>query len=173
MGANLASCAGQPAETLAAAVLRLADLGRVAGRSSLYKTDPVGFQDQPQFVNAVVALETELEPTALLKKLLEIEKEFGRDRSRGIPNGPRTLDLDILLMDDLTISEAGLELPHPRLAARAFVLVPLSEIAPTLRLPGYEKTVAELAEAFEDRIEGEADGVDRMESDRWRPAPLA
>jgi len=171
LGANLASYAGPPPDTLAAAVLRLAELGRVAARSSLYRTDPVGFAHQPQFVNGVVALETELEPRDLLKKLLAIEKDFGRDRSVGIPNGPRTLDLDILLMDGLEMTEPGLELPHPRLAERGFVLFPLSEIAPNLRIPGRGETVAELTQALE-RREGEADAVVRMESDRWRSAPL-
>ena len=105
----------------------------MTARSSLYNTEPVGFAEQPRFVNAVVALETELEPRALLNQLLEIEKEFGRDRSASIPNGPRTLDLDILLIGHLEINEPGLELPHPRLAERAFVLVPLHEIAPNLQ----------------------------------------
>ena len=171
LGANLASFAGPPPETLAAALLQLGGLGRVAARSSLYNTDPVGFADQPQFVNAVIALETDLEPAELLKKLLEIEKEYGRDRSQGIPNGPRTLDLDILLIDDLEINEPGLELPHPRLAERTFVLIPLSEIAPQLRVPGQGKTVAELVQALHNRSKGETDAVVRMESDRWRPAP--
>lgn len=132
----------------------------------------MGFAHQPQFVNAVVALETELEPGELLRKLLKIEQEFGRDRSVGIPNGPRTLDLDILLMGDLKISEPGLELPHPRLAERGFVLIPLNEIAPNLRIPGQEETVAERVQALKNRAEGETDAVVRMESDRWRSAPL-
>jgi 2-amino-4-hydroxy-6-hydroxymethyldihydropteridine diphosphokinase len=173
LGANLASYAGPPPDTLAAAFQRLAELGRVLARSSLYKTDPVGFTDQPQFVNAVVAVETELEHRMLLEKLLEIEKGFGRDRSRGIPNGPRTLDLDILLIDGLEISEPGLELPHPRLAERAFVVIPLSEIAPKLRLPGHAETLAELAQAYQKGNEREANGVARMENDRWRAAPMA
>ena len=173
MGANLASYAGAPPDTLSAALVKLADLGHIVARSSLYKTVPIGFTDQPQFVNAVVALETNLDAPALLGQLLGIEKKFGRDRSLGIPNGPRTLDLDILLLDDLKISEPGLELPHPRIAERAFVLIPLGEIAPNLRLPGHEKTVAELIQVFENRSEGGADGVERMESARWRPAPLA
>lgn len=172
LGANLASYAGTPPHTLAAALLRLADLGRIVARSSLYRTDPVGFMDQPPFVNSVVELETELEPDALLKKLLEIEKEFGRDRSAGVPNGPRTLDLDILLMDDLTISEPGLEIPHPRLSARRFVLIPLSEIAPHLRIPGYTQDISGLVQALERRRESESDAVVRMESDQWRSAPL-
>jgi 2-amino-4-hydroxy-6-hydroxymethyldihydropteridine diphosphokinase len=170
LGANLASVAGTPPETLAAALLQLGELGQVVARSSLYSTDPVGFADQPQFVNAVIELETDLEPAELLKKLLEIERKFGRDRSLGIPNGPRTLDLDILLIDNLEISEPGLELPHPRLTERAFVLIPLSEIRPLLRVPGHGKTVTELVQALQSRRKGETDDVVRMESDRWRHA---
>lgn len=130
MGANLASVVGSPEATLAAAAERLGALGKVAGRSSLYSTEPVGFEDQPRFINAVVQLETELRPRALLDGLLAIEKEFGRDRSAGIANGPRTLDLDLLAFDDVTISEPGLVVPHPRLSERLFVLVPLGEVAP-------------------------------------------
>lgn len=173
MGANLASYAGPPPDTLSAALVEMANLGRVVARSSLYRTDPVGFAHQPPFVNAVVVLETDLGPQDLLRQLFGIEKQFGRDRSAGLPNGPRALDLDILLMDDLAISESGLEIPHPRIAERAFVLIPLGEIAPNLRLPGHEKTVAELMQVFENRSEGGADGVERMESDRWWPALLA
>src|ERR1035441_2185323 len=89
MGANLASWAGAPEATLAAAALRLETLGRVTSRSSLYSTTPVGFAEQPRFVNAVVALETALEARELLVGLLAIEQEFGRDRSAGIANGPQ------------------------------------------------------------------------------------
>jgi len=112
MGGNLASWAGAPEATLAAAALRLESLGRVTSRSSLYSTAPVGFAAQPRFVNAVVALETELEPRELLDGLLAIEQEFGRDRAAGFANGPRTLDLDILLLGDLEIREPGLVIPH-------------------------------------------------------------
>lgn len=170
LGANLASWAGPPPATLAAAALRLEKLGRVVARSSLYRTDPVGFRDQPSFVNAVVFLQTDLEPKMLLSNLLEIEKQFGRDRSASIPNGPRTLDLDILLVDDLEISEPGLEIPHPRLAERGFVLIPLSEIASQLQVPGQAKTVADLVLALHNRHKGEANAVVRMESDIWRAA---
>jgi 2-amino-4-hydroxy-6-hydroxymethyldihydropteridine diphosphokinase len=170
LGANLASWAGIPEATLAAAAQRLAGLGRITARSSLYSTEPVGFAEQPRFVNAVVALETELEPRALLDRLLVIEKEFGRDRSASIPNGPRTLDLDILLIGPLEIDEPGLELPHPRLAERAFVLVPLHEIAPKLQIAGRGKTVEELLQSLNDSRKGETDAVVRMESDRWRAA---
>src|SRR5579863_3311560 len=121
LGSNVASAAGSPDATLAGAVARLGQFGTVTSRSSLYSTRPVGYAAQPRFMNAVVALDTTLEPRTLLNKLLAIEKEFGRDRSISIPNGPRTLDLDILLIDDLVIRDPGLELPHPRLDQRAFV----------------------------------------------------
>ena len=170
LGANLASWAGPPEATLAAAVKRLNDLGKITAHSSLYSTAPVGLADQPRFVNAVVALETELEPRALLNKLLKIEKEYGRDRSTGIPNGPRTLDLDILLVGDLQINEPELELPHPRLTARAFVLVPLHEIAPELRIAGSDQTVSEFLQTLQQSRNGETDAVVQIESDGWRAA---
>ena len=107
MGANLASRAGAPEETLAAAAVRLASLGRIASRSSLYSTEPVGYAAQPRFVNAAVELQTALTPRQLLNGLLAIEQEFGRDRSAGIANGPRTLDLDILIFDDLRSVSQG------------------------------------------------------------------
>jgi 2-amino-4-hydroxy-6-hydroxymethyldihydropteridine diphosphokinase len=170
LGANLASWAGPPEATLSAAAERLEGLGRVTARSSLYSTEPVGFAEQPRFVNAVVVLETELEPRALLNQLLAIEKQFGRDRSASIPNGPRTLDLDILLTGHLEIDEPGLELPHPRLTERVFVLVPLHEIAPNLQIAGRGKTVEELLQSLRESPRGETDAVVRMESDGWRAA---
>lgn len=170
LGANLPSWAGPPFATLCAAAKRLEEFGQLTARSSLFSTEPVGVADQPRFVNAVVALKTELEPHALLKELLAIEEDFGRDRLSGIPNGPRTLDLDILLMDDLEIHEAGLELPHPRLHERAFVLVPLREIAPELRIAGRGRTVAELLQALHRSRTGEANAVVRLENDQWPAA---
>ena len=170
LGANLASLVGPPEATLAATVKRLNDLGKITAQSSLYSTAPVGLADQPRFVNAVVALETELEPRALLNKLLQIEKEFGRDRSKGIPNGPRTLDLDILLIGDLKINEPELELPHPRLTERAFVLVPLHEIAPILQIAGRDQTVSESLQTLQKSRNGETDAVVQIESDGWRAA---
>jgi 2-amino-4-hydroxy-6-hydroxymethyldihydropteridine diphosphokinase len=162
MGGNLASWAGTPVATLATAALRLESLGRVVCRSSLYSTNPVGFAAQPRFMNAVVGLETELEPKELLSGLLAIEKEFGRDRAVGIRNGPRTLDLDILLFGDLVIGELGLEIPHPRLADRAFVLVPLNEIAPDVVVP-HAGTVAQLLKGLQTK----SDAVVRVKSDAW------
>ena len=136
MGGNLASWAGAPEATLATAACRLQSLGRVTGRSSLYSTAPVGFAEQPRFVNAVVALRTELAPRELLKGLLAIEQEFGRDRAASFTNGPRTLDLDVLLYDDFQHHEHGLTIPHPQMHLRAFVLQPLLEIAPDCVIPG-------------------------------------
>ena len=165
LGANLPSSAGPPEATLAAAVEGLTVLGRITARSSLYSTAPVGFADQPRFVNAVVAMETDRSPRELLNGLRAIEQVFGRDRAASPPNGPRTLDLDILLYGDLALCASGLEIPHPRLAGRAFVLVPLNEIAPHLRDPRSQKTVAQLLEALPDR--SAPDAVARIECDLW------
>ena len=167
MGANLASWAGAPETTLAAAARRLESLGRVTRRSSLYSTAPVGFAAQPRFVNAVVELETDLEPRELLDGLLAIEVEFGRDRTAGVVNGPRTLDLDILLLGDLEIREPNLRIPHPRLAERAFVLAPLCEIAAENIVPGCEKTVVQLLDSLLEDSQTNSDAVARIESDAW------
>ena len=144
LGGNLPSLAGHPDATLAAALPQLASIGRITARSSLYSTAPVGLANQPRFLNAVVVLDTALAPRTLLAALLFIERLFGRDRAAAVSNGPRTLDLDILLYGDLILSQPGLEIPHPRLAQRAFVLVPLTEIAPTLRDPRSGLTAAQL-----------------------------
>jgi 2-amino-4-hydroxy-6-hydroxymethyldihydropteridine diphosphokinase len=144
LGANLPSPAGNPRQTLDAAILRLAEVGAILAQSNYYSTEPVGYADQPVFLNAAVALETALEPQPLLELLLEIERSFGRDRSHGIPNGPRTLDLDLLLYGDRVLDTPSLELPHPRMAQRAFVLVPLAEIAPELLHPQLRRTMKQL-----------------------------
>lgn len=165
LGANLPSSAGSPEATLAAAAERLATLGRVVARSSLYSTAPVGVEDQPRFLNAVVTLETHLSPRELLNRLLAIEQAFGRDRAASVANGPRTLDLDILLYGDMVLGAAGLEVPHPRLAERAFVLVPLCEIAPDLRDPRTGKTVAQLLDAL--AVSAEQNAVAKIVCDCW------
>jgi len=164
MGANLPRQAGPPEATLTAAVARLGSLGNVARRSSLYSTDPVGFADQPRFVNAAIALETELAPRQLLDELLKIEQEFGRDRSAGLPNRPRTLDLDILLFNDIQVREPGLEIPHPRLAERIFALLPLAEIAPSLVSPGQSQTVSQWLDTLRMRT-GNGPGQERENQD--------
>ena len=168
MGGNLASWAGTAEATLASAALRLERLGRVVRRSRLYSTEPVGFAEQPRFVNAVVALQTELEARELLQGLLAIELEFGRDRSAGFQNGPRTLDLDILLFGEERIDAPGLQIPHPRLAERRFVLIPLGEIAPAHLDAGGGKSVGELLHTLQGKTESGSDAVVAMESDGWR-----
>ncbi len=171
MGANLASWAGAPDATLAAAALRLESLGRVTRRSSLYSTTPVGFAGQSRFVNAVVALETELEPRTLLERMLAIEQEFGRDRAAGFANGPRTLDLDILLFGNLEIHEQDLEIPHPRMAERAFVLIPFKEIAPQAVVPGLARTVQQLLTSLREDLD--SDAVVQVQSKVWADREIA
>ena len=132
LGANL----GEPVAHLRAAVADLDALPgtRVVARSSLYRSAPVGLVDQPDFINAVVAVDTALEALPLLRTLLAIEARHGRVRS--VPNAPRTLDLDLLLYGEAVVGGAELTLPHPRMHERAFVLLPLLEIAPHVDLPG-------------------------------------
>ena len=144
LGSNLPSPAGSPRETLDAAVLRLSELGTLIAKSSWYTTEPVGYTDQPAFLNGAAALKTSLDPLSLLQRLLEIERDFGRDRLHGIPNGPRTLDLDILLYGDYILSTQNLQLPHPRMAERSFVLLPMAEIAPDLVHPRFRKSMSQL-----------------------------
>ena len=162
LGSNLSSEHGNRSETLGAAVNFLGRLGRVAARSSLYETEPVGYRDQPAFLNAVVALETHLEPLPLLRAVLAIERELGRDRSQGVVNGPRTLDLDLLLLGDRVFAGEELSLPHPALAQRRFVLAPLAEIAPQLRHPQRKQTMAQLLALLPDEGENRIAAVRRL-----------
>jgi 2-amino-4-hydroxy-6-hydroxymethyldihydropteridine diphosphokinase len=134
LGSNL----GDRERTLLDAVeaLRAEPGVEVAAVSGLIETEPVGFVDQPRFVNGVVVLDTTLPARALLELLLDVERRFGRNRE-GVPaQGPRTLDLDLLLYGDAEIDEPGLQVPHPRLHERSFVLGPLAELAPGLEIPG-------------------------------------
>ena len=107
---------------------------RLTARSPLYRTAPVGYPDQPDFVNACALIETTLAPRALLENLLAIEQRHGRKRT--IRNGPRTLDLDIVLYGERTIAEPGLIVPHPRAHERSFVLKPLLDVWPEAVIPG-------------------------------------
>ena len=109
---------------------------RLRARSSDYRTPPWGVVDQPPFINLCIAVETELSPQALLARTQAIEQALGRDRSKGERWGPRTVDIDILAYDDLASDDPNLTLPHPRLFERAFVLVPLAEIAPERVISG-------------------------------------
>jgi 2-amino-4-hydroxy-6-hydroxymethyldihydropteridine diphosphokinase len=133
LGANL----GDPAATVKAAILALRQLPQTQfiAASSLYRTAPVGLKHQPDFINAVVELVAVSPAPTLMQSLFAIEADFGRQRS--VKNAPRTLDLDLLLYGDLLSDDPQLTLPHPRLHERAFVLAPLAEIAPLLRIPGH------------------------------------
>lgn len=144
LGSNLPSAFGSPEENVRESVRRLAALGRVTAVSTLLVTEPVGFLDQPQFVNGVALLETELSPLVLLRELLAIEKAMGRDRSSGPPKGPRILDLDLLLYGQEILADPDLVLPHPAMQERKFVLEPLAEIAPEWRHPVLKQSVAQL-----------------------------
>ena len=132
VGANL----GDPAGQVEAAVAALAQLPgtSLAARSSLYRTAPIAAAGQPDYVNAVVALDTALAPHALLAALQQIEHSAGR--TRPFPNAPRLLDLDLLLYADRRLADEILTVPHPRMHERAFVLAPLVEIAPAADIPG-------------------------------------
>ncbi len=144
LGANL----GDRAATLREAARRLGELGAITAVSGLYETEPVGFREQPPFLNAVIALETTLSPTELFHALLAIEHDLGRVRT--FRNAPRTLDLDVLLMEDLVMDTPELTLPHRRLHERAFVLAPLVEIAPDARHPVSGVSAADLLMALPD-----------------------
>lgn len=120
----------------AIAVLDLLPATEVLRASKLYRTSAWGQAEQPDFINATALLETGLGARALLGHLLAIERDFGRTRMPGERWGPRTLDLDLLLFGDFVIDEPGLQVPHPYLQERAFVLLPLAEIAPELQIPG-------------------------------------
>ena len=149
LGANL----GKADETLRSALAALAGLAgcRLVAASSLYRTAPVGLKNQPDFINAVAALETRLSAGDLLRALFAVEARFGRERSG--KNAPRTLDLDLLLHGETRMNSLALALPHPRMHERAFVIAPLAEIAPELVIPGRGPVQALLAGLEEQRIE--------------------
>jgi 2-amino-4-hydroxy-6-hydroxymethyldihydropteridine diphosphokinase len=145
LGANLGDREGM----LRRALDRIAaepDL-RLVAVSSFRETAPVGLVEQPDFVNAVAAVETEVPPSSLLERLLAIERELGRTRT-GPRFGPRTIDLDLLLYGDAVVDEPGLQLPHPRLHERRFALEPLAELDPALVVAG-RGSVAELLSGLE------------------------
>ena len=145
IGSNLGEPERQIEEALE--LLHAEDGIEVVAVSSLRETEPVGYRDQPNFLNGAAALETELSPRELLRRLLEIERRLGRERGTGPRFGPRTIDLDLLLYGDETVDEPGLTVPHPRLAERRFALEPLAELDPSLEIPGHGSVQALLASA--------------------------
>jgi len=142
LGSNLQ----QPQLQIRQAFTELAELPEttVVKRSSLYKSAPVGYDHQPDFINAAAEVDTGLTPVKLLRELLKLENSHGRERP--FPNAPRVLDCDLLLYDDISMDTAELTLPHPRMHERGFVLLPLAEIAPDLLIASHGK-VADLARA--------------------------
>jgi 2-amino-4-hydroxy-6-hydroxymethyldihydropteridine diphosphokinase len=148
LGSNLATGGSDREANLRAAVDRVRELGRVVAVSGWYDTTPVGYLDQPRFLNGALLLETELEPLELLRGLLRIELEMGRDRAATVAKGPRVIDLDLLLVGDLVMETLELTLPHPGMQERRFVLEPLNEIASGMIDPRTGKTVAEMLGAL-------------------------
>lgn len=158
LGSNL----GDRERNLREAIHHLRRVVHVSAVSDLYETEPVGIKAQPWFLNAVLAATTRLAPMELLRACQAIERRLGRpDTSR---SGPRTIDIDLLLYDDLVLDSAALTLPHPRLHERRFVLEPLAELAPELRHPRLKRTVRELLAAG---------GFEQVRRVGWSQAPLA
>ena len=146
IGSNL----GDKFANVRGSVKHIAELERteLLSVSSLYKTEPVGYEPQEDFINMAVVIDTELEPYELLEQLQQIEQDFKRERT--IPNGPRTLDLDIISYEGVTIDEPKLTIPHPRMNWRRFALEPLAEIAPELEPRDDGKTIETLLKDCED-----------------------
>jgi 2-amino-4-hydroxy-6-hydroxymethyldihydropteridine diphosphokinase len=144
LGSNLSSACGNPVENLHEAIRRMDALGEVTAVSTFYKTEPVGYLDQPNFVNAAALLETSLSPLEVLRGLLAIEHAMGRDRANVPTKGPRVIDLDLVLFGDVVMETEELTLPHPAMHERRFVLEPLAEIAPGMVHPGVGKSVGDM-----------------------------
>ena len=144
LGSNLESRFGNREANLREAERRIGALGEVRAVSSFYDTEPVGYRDQPRFLNGAMLLETKLGPRELMRELLGVERAMGREREGAIPKGPRVIDLDLLLYGDWVLWAEELILPHPRMEERRFVLEPLAEIAPEWVHPVLGKTVREM-----------------------------
>jgi 2-amino-4-hydroxy-6-hydroxymethyldihydropteridine diphosphokinase len=143
---SLGSNVGDREAQLRDAQARLGAAGRVVAASSFYETEPVEFTEQPWFLNFALALETSNTPQQLMTAILRIEEEMGRRRVQ--KKGPRPIDIDILLFDDIIMDSTNLTIPHPALHQRRFVLEPMAEIAPEVLHPGLKKTIRELRDAL-------------------------
>lgn len=143
---SLGSNVGDREAHLRDALARLGATGRVVAVSSFYETEPVEFTRQPWFLNCAVALETSKTPLQLMSEILSIEEEMGRRRVQ--KKGPRSIDIDILMFEDIVMDSKELTIPHPAMQQRRFVLEPLAEIAPELLHPIFKKTISELRDAL-------------------------
>jgi 2-amino-4-hydroxy-6-hydroxymethyldihydropteridine diphosphokinase len=147
---SLGSNIGDREKNLRAAIAALPELGvKLKKVSSIYETEPVDLLEQPWFLNCVVEGETTVPPAALLKKLRELERQMGSKKV--VPRGPRLIDLDILVYSEQTIDSPELQVPHPRMHLRRFVLAPLAEIAPELKHPSWSGNAAQLLAALDDK----------------------
>ena len=146
LGSNLDSRFGDREANLQEAVRRVGGLGDVRAVSSFFDTEPVGFLDQPRFLNGALVLETELGPVVLMRDLLGVERAMGREREGAVAKGPRVIDLDLLLYGDVVMETEELTLPHPEMQDRRFVLEPLAEIAPDWVHPVLRVTVLAMLE---------------------------
>ncbi len=150
-GSNLESTFGDREANLEEAIRQIHSLGEVKAVSSFYDTEPVGFLAQPRFLNGALLLETDLEPLALLRELLAVERAMGRDRSATVAKGPRVIDLDLLFYvgsdgRHVVMNTGELVLPHPEMQARRFVLEPLAEVAPDMVHPVSDLSVQKMLE---------------------------
>jgi 2-amino-4-hydroxy-6-hydroxymethyldihydropteridine diphosphokinase len=159
---GLGSNVGETLDNLREAVSRLNDICLISRVSSVYRTEPVGFADQDWFLNCALAAETSLSPEELLDRILRVEIAMGRKRS--VRNGPRVIDIDILLFDNQQIEADALTVPHPRMHERAFVLYPATEVAATMQHPTLQTSIKSLLEQLPN-----AEQVERISAPAWPP----